>query len=301
MRTRNVAPQRACPPKRRPAVPVACAGCRSSMGASLRERRLESGGSDLPEIRHRPIRDNRPVETLPSMNENATQATGTAGRLRRRAGRPEPARCREGTPTPCFPTPGPAGNQKQTRACAPEHPTLPEPRCPTGEAPPSPWPAQVLVTGWGRLYGHVTINQPIPPGKRISETRYRPGPDTRERHQGPKLGNRPVETLPSMNENFGRPRGRRGVAGGGNPSPPPRPPEGLFGPSAFRAMLASAPELRDHLDRPHQVPVEVGEVLGGDPELLVESAADGPHLVAARPPQPSWSPAPPNARSRCAT
>src|SRR4051794_29232340 len=64
------------------------------------------------------------------------------------------------------------------------------------DAPPSPWPAKVLVHRWERLYGHVVVNPPIPHGERVFRRALRLRPRQAERHQRPNLGDRPVETLP---------------------------------------------------------------------------------------------------------
>src|SRR3982751_4036332 len=39
-------------------------------------------------------------------------------------------------------------------------------------------------------------------------------------------------------------------------------------------LRRSRSKLRDHLDDPHDMPVELGELLRGDPQLLVHGAAD---------------------------
>ena len=99
---------------------------------------------------------------------------------------------------------------------------------------------------WGRLYGHVIVIPAVPHGdrscpvtpmvpqgdrsrpemRRRSDLGNRPiAPETRHRSGH---GNRPVETLPSINDNLRRPRGRRGVSSKGRSAPSTRHPGRVF-------------------------------------------------------------------------
>src|SRR4051794_23515305 len=72
----------------------------------------------------------------PSPSTTPLQATGTAGRLLEGQALPLPRTC------------------GRARIPAPIRPRASRPPCPSGDAPPSPWPAQGVVDGLGRLYGY---------------------------------------------------------------------------------------------------------------------------------------------------
>ena len=172
-------------------------------------------GSIRSETHHSSDFGNGPVETLPSMNDTLRRPRGRRGVSSQGVGG-FLRRISEGRSGLFYFSVSSAFRTSSVWCALPF----------AGVAPPSPWPAEGVVMRWGRLYGHVVVNRAVPHGDRSR-------PETRPRSD---LGNRPVETLPSMNENVGRPRGRRGVSSSQGRSAPSTRHLGRF----FAAVGAQA-------------------------------------------------------------